>query len=195
MNITEIIGTLNLTDVLVVMGLFAFFILGFVQGTIRRLVGIGSMTFSFFLAAQLSVPLGRFLAQNWTQFPSEYSVMLGFLTLFVASVGAFTLVIQGTYRKAEIFAAHPIVDEVVGGLLGALQGALALMFVVIILDQFFLTGGRVVDADEVPVLRAAWTAINESGTGALLHETVIPGFLALTGLLVPQSVLALYRRA
>jgi uncharacterized membrane protein required for colicin V production len=191
-NIAELMGTINLTDVLVVTGLFAFFILGWIQGAIRRLVGIASMTFSFFIAAQLSVPFGTFLADNWRQFPREYSVMLGFLTLFVAAVGAFTLVIQGTYRKAEIFARHPIVDEVVGGLLGVLQGGMLLMFLTIVLDQFFRYANLRVDAGEVPFLREFWTAINRSGTGSMLHQTVIPGFLGLTSFLVPQSILAGY---
>ena len=73
MNITEFLTTVNVVDVLIVIFLFAFFILGYNQGTIRRLVGIASMTFSFFLAAQLHVPFGTFLADNWTQFPREYS--------------------------------------------------------------------------------------------------------------------------
>jgi uncharacterized membrane protein required for colicin V production len=191
-NVSAFLESINLFDVLVILGLFAFFILGYVQGSIRRLVGIASVTFSFFVAAQLSVPFGSFLGDNWTQFPREYSNMIGFLTIFIAAVVAFTLVIQGTYRRTAIFASHPAVDEVVGGLLGLVQGALLLMFVTIILDQYFRTTGVAQDADELPILRDAWTAINGSGTGGVLHQTVIPGFLGVVAFLVPQSVLAVY---
>ena len=69
MNISEFLGTLNFVDVLIILGLFGMFILGFAQGAIRRLVGIATMTFSFFLAAQLQVPVGSFLAAHWEQFP------------------------------------------------------------------------------------------------------------------------------
>jgi uncharacterized membrane protein required for colicin V production len=191
-NITEFLRTISIVDVLIIIGLFGCFILGWVQGTIRRLVGIASMTFSFFLAAVLHVPLGRFLTENWTQFPPEYSVMLGFLMLFVAAVVAFSLVIQGTYHKTEIFAKNPIVDEVLGGLLGVVQGFLLLMFVTIILDQFFLYTSIPPASNELPFLRGIWTAIDGSAIGTMLHETVIPVFLGIFSFILPQSVLALY---
>ena len=81
-------------DLLIVVYFVAFFVLGFAQGAIRRLLGIASMLFSFLLAANLARPLGDFLSANWTQFPPEYSYMIGFLTIFVAGVVAFALVIQ-----------------------------------------------------------------------------------------------------
>ena len=40
MNVTEFLSSVNLTDVLVVLVLFGFFVLGFIQGTVRRVVGI-----------------------------------------------------------------------------------------------------------------------------------------------------------
>ena len=192
MNIAEFLSSINVVDVLIVIGLFALFVLGYIQGTIRRLVGIGSILFSFLLAAQLSVPLGRFLADNWTQFPREYAVMVGFLTLFGAAVVAFSLIIQGTYNKTEVFAKHPIVDEIVGGFLGLVQGVLLLLFVTIILDQFFLYSNIAPDSDELPFLRDVWTAIDGSAIGTILHETAIPGFLSLVSFLIPQNVLAIY---
>lgn len=192
MNITEFLSSINVVDVLIVIGLFALFVLGYIQGTIRRLVGIGSILFSFLLAAQLSVPLGRFLADNWTQFPREYAAMVGFMTLFGAAVVAFSLIIQGTYNKTEVFAKHPIVDEILGGVLGLVQGVLLLLFVTIILDQFFLYSNIAPDADELPFLRDIWTAIDGSAIGDLLHQTVIPNFLGLLSFLIPQSVLAIY---
>ncbi len=189
---TEFLNTISLVDILILLGLFAFFILGWAQGTIRRLIGIASMTFSFFLAAVLHVPLGRFLTENWTQFPPEYSVMIGFLTLFVAGVVATTLVIQGTYSKTEIFAEHPIVDEVLGGVLGVVQGFLLLMFVTIILDQFFLYTNIPPDADELPFLRDIWTQIDASAIGQALHESIIPVFLGIFSFILPESVTVLY---
>jgi uncharacterized membrane protein required for colicin V production len=191
-NISEFLGTLNVVDLLVVVGLFGFFVLGFAQGAIRRLVGIATMTFSFFLAAQLSVPVGSFLAEHWVQFPAQYAYMLGFLMLFVAGAVAFALVVQGTYSKVEIFARHPVIDEVVGGILGVVQGLLLLMFLTIILDQFFLSPSFGPNANEVPVLANLWTGIDGSRIGQALHETAIPNFLGLVQFLIPQQVLAIY---
>jgi uncharacterized membrane protein required for colicin V production len=191
-DIVGFIQSLNAFDLLVGLFLAAMFVLGFIQGTVRRIVGTLSITFSFFLAAQLSVPFGDFLAQNWTNFPREYSVMLGFLTLFVAAVVALFLIVQGTYTKTEVFARHPVLDEVLGGVLGIAQGLLFLMFLTIILDQYFLYAPTTAEVAEVPFLRPFWEALNASWFGGLLHQTVIPNFLSLVGFLVPASVRAPY---
>ena len=81
------------------------------------------MLFSFLFAANLREPLGPFLAANWNQFPDEYAVMLGFGIVFVAATIAFTLVIQGFYHHQPLFAKYTFVDEVLGGILGVIQGA------------------------------------------------------------------------
>ena len=86
MNIGEFIASINLFDLLFMLGLFGFFILGFLQGTIRRLLDLLAVAFSFLLAMQIRGPLGDFLAQNWTQFPPEYAVMFGFLLAFVTTL-------------------------------------------------------------------------------------------------------------
>jgi len=112
--------------------------------------------------------------------------------VFVAAVVAFTLVIQGTYKKTEIFAKYPVIDEVLGGVLGVVQGFLVLLFLTIILDQYFLYTNLPVDSDEVGVLRSFWTAIDSSAFGELLHETVIPAFIGVTSFLIPENVRALY---
>jgi len=68
LNIAEFIRSFNLFDLLVILFLFGMFILGFIQGTVRRLLGLAAILFSFLLAANLREPLGNFLASNWTQF-------------------------------------------------------------------------------------------------------------------------------
>lgn len=193
MDVREWLASINVVDILVVLFLFGMFILGWAQGSIRRLIGILTITFSFFLAMQLNAFwLGAFLQQNWTQYPREYSNMIGYLVIFLAACLAFFLVVQGTYRKAEVFAKHPIVDEILGGILGVVQGALFLLFLTIILDQYYLYTGIAPDSDELPYLRDLWNAINASQTGAILHESVIPAFLGIVSFLIPQSVLQLY---
>ena len=69
MDLGEFLGGIGTVDLLIVLYFIGFFVLGFAQGTIRRLIGIGSILFSFLFAANLADPLGRFLGDNWTQFP------------------------------------------------------------------------------------------------------------------------------
>ena len=69
MDLGAFLGGIRTVDLLIVLYFIGFFVLGFAQGTIRRLLGIGSILFSFLFAANLADPLGRFLGDNWTQFP------------------------------------------------------------------------------------------------------------------------------
>ena len=188
MNIADSLSQVNVTDVLIVLYLFGFFILGFIQGTIRRLVGIASIVFSFFLALQLNdLWLGNFLATNWTQYPKEYSVMIGYLVLFIAGVVAFTLVIQGTYKKAPLFAKYPVVDEILGGVLGVVQGFLLLMFLLFILDQYYLYTNIPPDDDEFAFLRTLFTQLDGSNIGQFIQTVAIPALIAVFGFLIPAQ--------
>src|SRR4029078_13237626 len=101
-NIGEILGSINRFDLLVVLFLFGMFALGFIQGTVRRALGLASMLFSFLFAANLRGALGGYLAANWNDYPDEYAIMLGFGIVFVAATIAFTVVLQGFYHQQDL---------------------------------------------------------------------------------------------
>ena len=191
MNIADFLTSINRFDLLIILILFGAFILGFIQGTIRRLLGIASILFSFLLAANLQGPLGDFLAKNWTQFAPEYAVMVGFGTVFVAASVAFTLVIQAFYTKVPLFERYTFIDEVLGGLLGVVQGLLILGAMIVILDSFFTLPIAPRDT-ELPLLRDIFNAYDNSGTATLFRDALIPAFLAVFGFIVPANIKALY---
>ena len=188
MNIAELLRSINLFDLFIVLALFGMFVLGFIQGTIRRLLGIAAILFSFLLAATLTGPLGDFLARNWTQFEPQYAVMVGFGTVFVAASIAFTLVIQAYYTKLPLFEKYTVLDEVLGGLLGVLQGVLIIGAVIVILDSFFVIPGIPKRETELPLLRDIYNAYTNSGTAVLFRETLIPAFFAIFGFIIPDKL-------
>jgi membrane protein required for colicin V production len=185
------IGTV---DILLVLYFMGFFVLGFAQGTIRRLLGIGSILFSFLFAANIAGPLGDFLGSNWTQFPPEYAYMVGFGTIFVAASIAFALVIQGFYKPQALFQKARFADEILGGILGLVQAALILGCVIVILDSYFRIPGVVPTANELPFLHDLWVALDGTRTVAFFRDTVIPAFFVFTGFLVPDSIESSYPR-
>jgi uncharacterized membrane protein required for colicin V production len=191
-DITEIIRSINPFDLLVVLILAALFILGFIQGTVRRLLGIGSLVFSFLLAANLRGPLGDFLAANWTQFPGEYSRMVGFGVVFVAASLAFSLVIQAFYTKTPLFDKYTVVDELLGGLLGIVQGVFLLGAMIVILDSFFRIPGIATRGDELPFLRELFNSYDGSITADIFRTTLIPAFMTIVGPLIPSDLRAAY---
>ena len=192
MNVGEAILNFNRFDLLFLLFLFGMFVLGFMQGTIRRLLGLGSMAFSFLFAASLTNVVGPFLADNWNQFPNEYAVMLGFLIVFVAANVAFSLVIQGFYHRQPLFAKYTFVDEVLGGILGVVQGAFLVGCLIVILDSYFLIPGAPQSGGELPFLRTFFDFYTDSGTAELFRTQLIPGFFNIFGILIPDNVQTFY---
>ena len=194
MDFGEFLGGLSTIDLLLVLYFLGFFVLGFAQGTIRRVIGIGSVLFSFLFAASLYEPLGAFLGANWAQFSRQYSYMIGFLTVFVAASLAFALVVQGFYKPQPLFAKARFVDEVLGGLLGLLQAAIILGAVVIILGSFFLVPGIPADPQELLGLREVWTAMETSKVVDYFQGTLIPIFFSIFDLFIPDSIQVYFPR-
>jgi uncharacterized membrane protein required for colicin V production len=191
-DIGRFLTSINAFDLLVFFLCFGMFVLGFIQGTIRRVLGIASMLFSFLFAANLRAPLGGYLAANWNQFPDEYAVMLGFGIVFVAATIAFTLVIQGFYHKQSLFKKATFADELIGGLLGIVQALLLILCVIVILDSAFRIPTMPRTEGELPQLRTLYEFMNSSATVDLFRTRIIPGFIAVLGLLIPNDLKAFY---
>lgn len=192
MDVGKVLSGIQGIDFVVVLFFLFFFVLGFAQGTLRRLLGIASILFSFLLAANLAAPVSDFLGANWTQFPREYSYMVGFGTIFIASAIAFALVVQGFYTPQALFARARFADEILGALLGLVEAAILFAILLIILDSFFRIPGIPADPQELPFLRELWTVLDTSKMAEIWRETFIPGFFVLVGLFIPDNIEANY---
>ncbi len=192
MDLGAFLSGISTIDLLIFLYLMGFFVLGFAQGTIRRLIGIASILFSFLFAANIAEPLGEYLGNNWTQFSKEYSVMIAFATVFVASAIAFAIVAQGLYKTQPLFQKARFADELLGGILGLVQACLIFGAVLIILDSFFRIPGIAEDPQELSFLRDFWNALDSSQAADIFRETLIPAFFAVTGFLVPDWIEAFY---
>jgi uncharacterized membrane protein required for colicin V production len=191
--VVDFIQHLNIFDLLVVFGLAAMFLLGFIQRTIRRSLGLAAILFSFLIASTVRDPLGTFLASHWHQFPAQYAWMLGYLTVFVVGSLAISLVIQGFYKPSPLFPNASLVDELLGGVLGVIEGLLILVALTIILDSTFAASPPVIKSDnEIAIIRDFWTALNNSGTVGVLRDTLVPLFLIPFGWAVPFDIRSLY---
>jgi membrane protein required for colicin V production len=186
-DIVGFIQSLNLFDLLMAVVFAVAFILGFVQGTLRRLLGLASILFSFLLAANLRDTVGGFFAQNWHQFVPQYSYMIGFGLVFVTFTVVFSILIQGLYKHQPLFAKATAVDEILGGILGVLQAMVVLGCAIIILDSFFRL--PIVRSDgELILVRDLWNAIDSSGIVHIYRDVIIPGVYTLLGPFIPADI-------
>ena len=192
MNLGEFLGGIGTVDLLIILYFIGFFVLGFAQGTIRRLIGILSVLFSFLFAVNVADPLGSFLGDHWTQFVRPYSYMIGLGLVFSTSVVALALVVQSYYKPQQLFQKARFADEILGGFLGLLQAAIIFGAVLIILDAFFLIPGVPPDPQELPFLRDFWVGLNDTQFALLFRNSLIPASFLLIGLFIPDHVKASY---
>ncbi|MEW5991406.1 MAG: CvpA family protein [Chloroflexota bacterium] len=188
MDIIGAITSIDAIDLLIFFALFGMFILGFMQGIVRRLLGTASILISLLVAAQLREPLGDFLARNWTQYPTEYNHMIAFGTVFLAGSVAATIAIQLFYRPVPLFAQYPVIDEILGGVIGVIEAGLILGAFFIITDPFFLTVGVDKTTAEFPFIREISEAFEGSLTATIIRDRIAPFILLVFGVAFPPAV-------
>jgi uncharacterized membrane protein required for colicin V production len=193
-DIVQTITSIAPFDWLVIGFAVAMFVLGYAQGVVRRLIGIVSIAFSFLLAANLRPTLGSFFATNWTQFPAEYSYMVAFAILFVLATVIFALITQSFYKRAPIFARYPVLDELLGGVLGVVEALLLVGCGIAILDSFYRLPVGIGGDQGVAQIRDLYNAVNASAAAEVFRSTLIPAFVTITGPLIPSDIQALFPR-
>ena len=190
LDMADFLKSAPIVDVVILLGLLAALLLGVMQGAIRRILGIMSIVLAFLVAANLRDTLGDYLAQNWRQFDLEYNRLIAFSVAFSVGVVISSVVIQGFYKRTEIYAKHPIVDDVVGGLLGLAQGILLLIVAVVIFDSSVLPSEQ---SGDVSQLRYAHDLIvNQSHIAGAIRDIVAPTFVHLFSFLLPSDLVSLF---
>ena len=178
---------MNAFDALAIAALVAGFILGFAQGAVRRVLGIGAILLSVMLAANLAIPGGDWLAGYWTQYTPAYNRLLAFAGLVILFVFLSTLAIQIAYHRVLVFSRVEIADELLGALLGVLQAALVIGACVVVLDSYFRIESQYF-ATDVRAIRDFWTTMDLSTTADVYRHTLLPGFFTLLGGLFPADL-------
>ena len=159
------------------------------QGAIRRILGIIAILFAFLIAANLRDPVGDFLQDNWTQFSPGYNHLLAFVLIFIVGAVASSILIQGFYKRTEIYAEHPIVDDIIGGALGLVQGVLLLLVVVVILNSFTLPSAQ---SGDVTCLRNVQDAIHRSTIAGGVKDVLAPPFVHVLSFLLPSDLVTIF---
>ncbi len=191
MDLAKVIGSLTPADgVLGALFAIAFFV-GYTQGVLRQLLGIGIVLVAFIVGAYLRSPVGAWLASNWTWLPVEFSAMIAFVASFLVLLAVMTLAVQAYYRRVLLTAGYGVLDEFAGGVLAV--AALLLVVAVLVLagDSYYHGVGAVPPAGDVGWLRSLYHAFDGSALVHAMRNGLIPGMLALLGPLLPQAVRAL----
>ena len=190
MDIVAFLKGAPIVDFGILLGLLAALLLGVMQGAIRRILGIMAFAFAFLVAANLRETLGDYLAQNWHQFDLAYNRLLAFTITFVVAAVAASIVIQGFYKRTDLYARHPIVDDAIGGLLGLAQGMLLLIMVVVILNSSILPPAQ--SGDVMPLRDAQDLIANQSHIARAFRDVAAPPFTHIFSFLLPSDLVSLF---
>ena len=192
MDIVGAIRSVNLFDLLVLFFIGGFFLAGFVQGTLRRLIGLAILVVALLFAINLRDPLGSWLGQYWTQFPKEYATMLAFGGSFAVIYLAASILAQVYYRRTQLLKRSTLVDEIVGGLLGIFQALLLVGAMIMILDSFFRIPGIATSPNEIGILRDIFKFYDSSQMAVLFRDSLIPAFFAVFAWITPAGLRAFF---
>jgi uncharacterized membrane protein required for colicin V production len=177
-------------DLVVFIALLAMFVVGYAQGIIRRLLGIGAILFSIVLGAMLRQSVGDYLAKEWSTIIPAYSHMIAFGAVFFAAAVTLSLAIQMAYRPAPLLPRYPVLDEIIGGLLGLLEGVIILIAFALITDPYFRLPEVIGKAGigEFGPLRTVHEQFDTSLTADVVRHNLVPPVLAVFGFLFSQDI-------
>jgi uncharacterized membrane protein required for colicin V production len=181
-------------DLIIFLALLAMFIVGYAQGLIRRLLGTAAIVFSIVLAALLREPLGGYLADQWTTIGPAYSYMIAFGGVFFASAVALSLGIQITYQSAPLLTRYPVLDEILGGIVGVIEGIIILIAVMLTLDPYYTLPEvqGAVGRGEFELLRTIHGWLDPTWTADILRNVIIPPLVSLFSFIFPADIVATF---
>jgi hypothetical protein len=191
LDLAGIIGSLTLTDaVLVVLFAIAFFV-GYTQGVLRQVLGVGVFLVAFLGGAYLRAPVGSWLASNWTWLPAQFSEMIAFTASFLVLLGVLTLAVQAYYQRVVLDARYAVLDELAGGILAVLIAVLVVSVLVLNGDAYYHGVGAQPPAGDVGWLRSVYGDLDGSAIVHAIRSGLLPGLLTVLGPLLPAAVRSL----
>jgi membrane protein required for colicin V production len=177
-------------DIALVVLLAAGFLLGVLRGAVRQLIVLGAWLVTFVVAAYLRPAVGDFIAGNTPAFSREHIDMLAFVSAFLVLFALAVIVIEIGGHTVQL-TQRVAVDELLGGFLALGATLLAIASVVIAMDTYYLAGPPI-GAQEHELVRNIHAAFERSSIVGAMHSSLIPGLIAILGIVLPADVRAVY---
>lgn len=187
----EFFSQLSPIDLFIVASLAAGVFAGFTQGMIRYALNAVVVVVAFVIASQLKGPIFELLSA-WEAFTPELREQIIFLFLFVGLVVGGWFLVRAFYKRTRLPIAKQL-DELGGAVLGLLFAALSIVFLLLVMDNFFLNVSEGEAASAGP-LKGFYDAMDGSVLVEFFRDVLIPtaGFLARP--FVPSEIAQLLDR-
>lgn len=175
-----------MTDVVLVALVVVGFTIGYFRGAVRQLIAVGAWAVSFLLGAHARPIVGDLLGDQWTQYSQSYAEMLAFGLVFgvLFTVGLLLAEIPGSRITLT---QHEWLDDITGGLVGALLALVVSASVKVILATAYAQGLPPV-GDHVLSLRDLHTALLDASFMRTAMDSLISGLGLILGPVLPVDV-------
>ena len=177
-------------DVALLIFMAAGFMLGVLRGAVRQLIVLGAWLVTFILAAYLRPTVGDWIASNASDYPREHVEMLAFALTFLVLFTVAVLVIEIGGKTIQL-TQRVAVDEILGGFLALGVSILVIGSLAIIFDTYYAAGPSLANS-ELDIARSLNAAFGRSAIVSAMHDSLIPGLIALLGPVLPADIRAVY---
>lgn len=122
---------MNVTDILILLGVLVFVVLGFRDGFFKKVFGILGFLGGLIFATKFMVPFAGYLS-TWLSLSDETALILAFFIIFML----FIVVVNFFYRWFGRTGSETMKfwSRIAGGFLGAAQGAVAVSLILLMLS-------------------------------------------------------------
>jgi uncharacterized membrane protein required for colicin V production len=145
----------------------------------------------FVLAANLRGPVGDALARYWRADTPEYAAFIGLGATFAVLYVVAMLAAQVYVKRITLFPKSDIADDIVGGLVGALEAIVLIGVVILVMDSYFRVHPSAGSSNEMDLLRTIFDFYDHSLTVHVYRDLLGPVFMAGLGWTLPESLRAL----
>ena len=164
---------MTVLDVILVIGILLFMLMGFTQGVVKVLFVILATYLGLLLASTVYQPVADWMAPFFLgkgkPVTNGYELIVFFLILLIIAL-LLTLFLFTSFRYAALPNSLIAVDKVGGMVLGMVLGVLVLSLVVLFLKTAGnVTGGT--DASSIPVIGFAVSDVSKSQVASVLLNT------------------------
>lgn len=151
---------MNTVDLIVVIALIVFTLLGFMRGFIQEVGSIVGLFLGFFVAGKFAWPVAHYIRGGFVQYPAiadALSYIAGFFLVFILVTFVFGLLVKTVDKLFNLFAILPFlktINRLGGSVIGLLEGVLfiaVLAFMVTSLPTNFFFAKQISESTSAPI--------------------------------------------
>jgi uncharacterized membrane protein required for colicin V production len=161
------------------------FVLGAWRGALRQLLLAAAWLLSFLSAAYLRDVVAKWISPQQSDLSFQYDQMVAFLATFIVLFAVLALIIEITGTRMNVFR-RQWMDDWLGGLVAVGIAVLVIGSLMVIFDSYY--AGNYPASVELGIVQSIHSGLIGSGIGGALHNSLVPGLLAVGGLLLPSNV-------